>query len=154
MRHHLAQVNIARMRAALADSVMSGLVLRIDEMNRLAESSKGFVWRLREVSQEDLHVFDDYFVPFELARLFYNLSVWDSIEDLRKFVTKTAHAEMLRDRQRWMEYFERPSLALWWIPTGHRPSIAESAERLQSVQERGPRPYAFTFSTPFEAPTG
>ena len=46
MHHHLAQVNIARMRGQPGAEVMAGLVARIGEMNRLADQSRGFVWRL------------------------------------------------------------------------------------------------------------
>jgi hypothetical protein len=42
MEWHLAQANIARMRGDLDDPIMSSLVSRIDEMNFLAEQSKGF----------------------------------------------------------------------------------------------------------------
>src|SRR4051794_5454234 len=91
MQYHVAQVNVARMRGDPGDPVMAGLVARIDEMNRLAEQSRGFVWRLRgpEVTLEALRVFEDYFVPFEPEHLFYNLSVWSSIEDLSGYVYQT-----------------------------------------------------------------
>ena len=147
MRYHLAQVNIARMRGQPGTEVMAGLVSRIDEMNRLADRSKGFVWRLpgSQAAPEALRVFADYFVPFEPERLFYNLSVWESVEDLRHYVFQTAHAEMLRDKNNWIEHFDRAHLALWWIPAGQLPTIAESAERLRSIQEKGPTEFAFNF---------
>ena len=147
MKYHLAQVNIARMRGNPDTPVMAGLVARIDEMNRLAEQSQGFVWRLpgAEVTFEALHLFENYFVPFDPARLFYNLSVWESVEDLRHYVFKTAHAEMLRNKHQWVEHFDRAHLALWWIPAGSIPTIAASAERLSLIFERGATAYAFTF---------
>lgn len=147
MRQHLAQVNIARMRGQPGTEVMTGLVSRIDEMNQLAKRSRGFIWRLpgSEATTEALRVFADCFVPFEPERLFYNLSVWESVENLRHYAFGTAHAEMLRHKQEWIEHFDRAHLALWWVPAGHIPSIAESAERLRSVQEKGATPFAFTF---------
>ncbi len=59
VRWHLAQVNIARLRAPLNDPQMIGLVALLDEMNLLAEQSPGYVWRLRgdNVTDENLHVF-------------------------------------------------------------------------------------------------
>jgi hypothetical protein len=152
-RHHLAQVNIARMRGHLNDAAMAGLGARVDEMNALAERSKGFVWRLRteEFNEKELQVFATYFTPFDPSRLFYNMSVWESIGDLKQFVGKTAHADMLRDRNRWILNSDRATLALWWIPIGHRPTIAESAVRLRSVQENSPTKCAFTFAVIFDA---
>ena len=148
MHHHLAQVNIARMRGQPGAEVMAGLVARIDEMNQLADRSRGFVWRLpgSDATPDALLVFADYFVPFAPERLFYNLSVWESVEALRHYAFGTAHAEMLRQKHEWIEHFDRAHLALWWIPDGHLPSIAESAERLRSVQENGARPSAFTWA--------
>ena len=147
MRYHLAQVNIARMRGQPGTEVMAGLVSRIEEMNQLADRSKGFVWRLpgAEATLEALRVFADYFVPFEPERLFYNLSVWESVEDLRRYAFQSAHAEMLRDKKNWIEHFDHAHLALWWIPAGQLPTLAESAERLRSIQENGPTEFAFNF---------
>jgi hypothetical protein len=154
MVYNLAQANIARMRGNVSDAVMQGLVLRIGEMNQLAEKSPGFVWRLpgSEATSKTLAVFKDYCVPFEPDRIFYNLSVWKSVEDLRHYTYKTVHSEMLRGQQNWLEPFDRAHLAMWWIPEGHKPTIAESAERLRRVSEIGESEMAFTFKRPFEKP--
>src|SRR5688572_12895788 len=137
MSYHLAQANIARMHGHPGEPVMAGLVARIDEMNGLAEESPGFVWRLRgaEATADALRPFDKYFLPFEPNRIFYNMSVWESIEHLRHYTYKTGHREMVRSRQEWITAFDRPHLVMWWIPVGHRPTIAESVERFQMLQE-------------------
>ncbi|NNF65881.1 MAG: DUF3291 domain-containing protein, partial [Gammaproteobacteria bacterium] len=68
---HLAQVNIALMRAALDDDLMQGFANRLDEINQLADASAGFVWRLQDDTGDAtaLRVFDD---PLVLI----NISVW------------------------------------------------------------------------------
>jgi hypothetical protein len=154
MRFHLAQVNIARMRGDLKSAAMAGIARRIDRMNALADQSKGFVWRLPgpSATPESLRAFAEYFVPFEPERLFYNLSVWESVEDLRAYVFQSMHAEMLRQKDRWMEGLDRPHLALWWIPAGCLPTIADSADRLRLLQANGPGPHAFTFGKFFPPP--
>jgi hypothetical protein len=43
-------------------------------------------------------------------------------------------------------------LAMWWIPAGTTPSVAEAARRLELLEARGPSPDAFTFRVPFAAP--
>ena len=43
--HHLAQLNIARMKAPVADPSMQGFTSQIPAINALAESSPGFTWR-------------------------------------------------------------------------------------------------------------
>ena len=42
--------------------------------------------------------------------------------------------------------------ALWWVPPGHLPSIAEAVERLAQLQAEGPGARAFTFQQPFPPP--
>ena len=154
MEYQLAQVNVARMKGAPGEAVVEGLVGRIEEMNWLAESSPGFVWRLPggEVTPEALQVFADYLTPFEPERVFYNMSVWETVEDLRHYVFRTRHAEMVRDRHAWIEPATRPALALWWIPTGERPTIEASAGRLRLVERLGPTPFAFTLEQSFKDP--
>jgi hypothetical protein len=42
--------------------------------------------------------------------------------------------------------------ALWWVPRGHRPSIAEAEERLETLRRLGSTERAFTFREPQPAP--
>jgi hypothetical protein len=44
--HHLAQVNVARMRGDLDSPAMQAFVAAADPVYRLAEASPGFIWRL------------------------------------------------------------------------------------------------------------
>ncbi|CAL9291542.1 hypothetical protein SUDANB66_01920 [Streptomyces sp. SudanB66_2053] len=39
--------------------------------------------------------------------------------------------------------------ALWWVPAGHRPDVAEAEARLVRLRTLGPTPYAFTLRTSF-----
>ena len=43
MSHHIAQVNIARMKAPLDSPVMEGFVSRLEEINALADHSPGML---------------------------------------------------------------------------------------------------------------
>ena len=72
--------------------------------------------------------------------------------DLREYVYRTAHAGLLRDRARWIDELGRPSLAMWWLRAGTLPTVAEAAQRLESIAIRGPTADAFTFATVFAAP--
>jgi hypothetical protein len=151
---HLAQVNIAWMHGAIDDPIMSGLASRVDELNRLAEGSKGFVWRLpgSDITAESLEVFNTDFPGFRRDRFFYNMSVWETLEDLRAYTFGSEHAEMLYSRHEWIDRIEGASVAAWWIPVGYRPTVAESAGRLRSVADSGPTPYAFTLRKSFPPP--
>jgi hypothetical protein len=140
------------MHGAAYEPVMAGLIRRIDEINRLAEESKGFVWRIpdSEATRESFEVFRADFPGFDPARFFYNMSVWESVEDLRAYTLYSAHAEMVYERRQWLDSIAGANVALWWIPAGHRPTVAESAERLRQVRTFGPTPDAFTLRKWFE----
>jgi hypothetical protein len=78
-----------------------------------------------------------------------NLSVWESLGYLQEYVYRSAHVEVLRDRNEWFTKFERAYLALWWVPAGHRPSVDEAKKRLAYLDQHGPTPFAFTFKVAF-----
>ena len=61
MNYHLAELNIARMLYDMDDPRFSGFVNRLDEINSLAEESKGFVWRLKTDDGDAMSIraFDD-----------------------------------------------------------------------------------------------
>jgi len=141
---HLAQINIGRMKGPLDGPIMAGFMARLDDLNALAERSDGFVWRMQGEAGNNT-----YLRPYEDERIIVNMSVWESIEALRAYVYKSAHAELLKQRHDWFEKFESSMLALWWIPAGHIPTIDEAKERLASLDARGPTPFAFTFRTAF-----
>jgi Domain of unknown function (DUF3291) len=140
----LAQVNIARMKGPLESEVMAGFVARLDEINALADASPGFVWRL-QTSEGNA----TYLRPYDDDRILFNLSVWQTIDDLKAYVYQSAHAEVLRRRQEWFSKFAGVFVALWWVPAGHRPSVDEAKKRLAYLDEHGPTPFAFTFKVTF-----
>lgn len=142
--YHVAQVNIARMRGPLEDEVMSGFVARIEEINALADTSPGFVWRLQSSGGNAT-----YLRPYDDDRILFNLSVWDTVEALRHYVYRTAHVELLRQRHEWFHKFGGASVALWWVPAGHLPGVDEAKKRLAWLEAHGPTQFAFTFKTIF-----
>jgi hypothetical protein len=146
-RFHVAQVNIGRLRAPIDDPIMEGFRSQLDPINALADGSPGFVWRLQTEDGNATSI-----RPFEDERMAINLSVWESLDALQQFVYRSAHIGPLRDRKQWFEPIEGPILALWWIPAGHIPTVAEARERLEHLSDHGPSPYAFTFRTPFPSP--
>lgn len=141
---HIAQANVARMRAPLDDPIMAGFVDLLDEINAVADAAPGFVWRLQteEGDATSIRVFDD-------ESLLLNVSVWTTIESLHDYVYRSAHLVPFRDRKQWFLPLDWPALALWWVPAGHVPSVEESVERIATIREQGPGPRAFTFKKRF-----
>lgn len=143
-QYHIAQVNIGRMKGPLDGPVMAGFVARLDEINALADRSPGFVWRL-QTSEGNA----TYLRPYADDRILLNMSVWETIEALKLYVYRTAHAELLRERHAWFENFAGAYTALWWVPAGHIPSIDEATTRLAHLDAHGPTQLAFTFKSPW-----
>jgi heme-degrading monooxygenase HmoA len=144
---HLAQVNIARPRAPLDDPLMADFAARLAEINALAESSPGFVWRFKDEVYGAI-----YLQVFGDDRLLFNMSVWESAEALKDYVYRSAHREPLARRHEWFEKRPGASLAMWWIPAGTIPTVEDSRERLDHLAEHGPTPFAFTFRETFPPP--
>ena len=141
----LAQINIGLIHASLDDPRMRGFVERLADINALADRAPGFVWRLQTPAGDAT-----YLRPYDDDRIIVNMSVWESVETLKDFVYRSAHAEVMKLRRDWFERFESAYLALWWVPAGHRPGIDEAKKRLAHLEAHGPTQYAFTFKTIFD----
>jgi hypothetical protein len=64
----------------------------------------------------------------------------------------SAHVDLMRRRREWFERMPEAFLVLWWVPKGHRPSIAEAIARLELLRAKGPTAEAFTFRQAFPPP--
>jgi len=135
---NLAQLNIGRVRHPVDDPRMADFMNNLALVNGLAERSEGFVWRLKDETGNatNIQAFDD-------PRIIPNMSVWKSIETLERFVWQTVHKRFYGRKQEWFERMDGPHLVLWWIPQGHRPTIAEAVERLNHLKQHGSSDYAF-----------
>jgi len=143
---HLAQINIARLLAPLDDPLMDGFVSRLDEINKLADESPGFNWRLQTEEGNAT-----YLRPYDDESIIVNMSVWESIEHLKEFVYRTQHASVMRERAEWFSKFEGAFIALWYVPVGHIPTVNEAKERLDYLRTHGESPYAFSFKRTYQA---
>ena len=128
-------------------ALMAGFVARLVDINALADSTPGFVWRLQTDAGDATA-----FRPYADDRVLLNLSVWEGLEALRGFVYRSAHVEVMRQRSAWFERFDGLYLALWWVPAGHLPPIEEAKARLEHLRQHGESAHAFSFATPFPPP--
>ena len=148
MTHHLAQLNMGRMLAAIDDPIMAEFVANLDRINALADGASGFIWRLQSDSGNATE-----FRPFADEMLIVNMSVWESLETLKDYVYKSAHAEIMRNRRQWFEKMDEVFTVLWWIPAGTIPTVEEAKARLESLRQHGETPYAFSFRRSFASGT-
>ncbi|MEQ1756157.1 MAG: DUF3291 domain-containing protein [Micropepsaceae bacterium] len=146
----LAQINIARFALPKEHAANAPFMAALDDVNAKAEASPGFVWRL---VGEGNNATDVEAVPDD-PLLIVNMSVWRDIASLGAFAYRNSkHLSVMRRKHEWFEPME-VSFALWWVPQGHRPSVADGMARLAVLASRGPSTEAFTFRTPFAAPCG
>ncbi|MFF4041751.1 DUF3291 domain-containing protein [Streptomyces sp. NPDC001816] len=145
--HELAQVNIARLKFPLDSPELKDFVDALDPVNAVADAADGFVWRLESDSGNatDIPVLGDEW-------LIINMSVWRDGNALTAFMYQGQHRELLARRREWFERVSEAMATLWWVPAGHRPTVAEAEERLLHLREHGPTPHAFTLRTSFPAP--
>ena len=147
--YHIAQINVARMIGVnIDDPVMKEFVDNLDRVNEMAESSPGFIWRLKDESNNA-----SSFDPYKDDKIIINISVWQDIESLENFTYKTFHSDFLRRRKEWFKKYGQAHYAMWWIPQGETPSLDESVDRLNHMQEYGPSEKAFNFKVNFAQPT-
>jgi hypothetical protein len=144
---NIAQVNIGRiLGTSMEDPIMKEFVDKLEEVNQLAESSPGFVWRLKDDEGNATAIrFDND------ARIIINMSVWKDLETLQHYVYKSNHREVLMRRKEWFEHMKEFSAGLWYVPLHSFPSVEDSRFRLKYLREHGPTPMCFTFAKRFSA---
>ncbi|GAA4843526.1 DUF3291 domain-containing protein [Kitasatospora terrestris] len=147
--HQLAQINIARMLAPLDSPQLADFVAALEPLNAAADRAEGFVWRLADGeyggNATGSRIYGDDW-------LLVNMSVWRDPGTLEAYVYSPEHRPVLKRRREW---FERPAeamTALWWVPAGHRPTVAEAEARLDLLRAKGPTADAFTLKERFPAP--
>ena len=136
----LAQINIAKALAPMDSPVMADFFNNLEHINKIAENSLGFVWRLKDETNNatSIKIFDDEFI-------IVNMSVWRSIEDLSDFVYKSEHIDFFKRRQEWFHKMPEAHMTMWYIKADHMPSVEEGKERLLYLRRNGDTPHSFTY---------
>src|SRR5579872_19798 len=145
--YELAQLNIGIIRGPMDSPVMADFAANLERINALAEASPGFLWRLQTEAGDATAI-----RPFENPDQLLNMSVWRDADSLRRFVYRSAHADILRRRAEWFVPIKEAIMVLWWVPRGHRPGVEEAIARLALLREKGPHAEAFTFRNTFPPP--
>ena len=144
MEFFLAQINIAKMLGPIDSPIMTGFVNNLDPINELAEQSEGFIWRLKDDSNNAtaVKIYDDEF-------LIVNMSVWKDVAALHEFVYRSNHVEVFKRRKEWFEKIPEMHMALWYVSRDYWPTVADAIERLDHLRSHGETPYAFGFKKKF-----
>jgi hypothetical protein len=152
VNYHIAQVNIARLRAPLYSGELADFVASLAPVNASADRASGFVWRLQDEDGDSTSIRGFDWDIAQSAGVIVNMSVWETIEDLSDWVQGTMHRSVLLQRRKWFERVVEATTAIWWIPAGHEPTVVEAEARLMALRNQGPTEFAFTFRTIFDPP--
>jgi hypothetical protein len=117
---------------------MSGFVDRLDEIDALAQGWPGFI------AQPELP--DEGLIYTEPTLL--NVSIWESIENLRQFTYSSKHAGLLERRAEWFVQSDLSAYVLYWSPAGEVPWEEEIKRRFEYLHLHGATPFAFSFDEP------
>ena len=144
---NVAQMNVGRMVDESGSPALAAFMARLDEINALADTAPGFVWRLQgaDGNATDIKPTDD-------TRYIVNMSVWTNVDALFAYVYRTSHREVMVRRREWFEQPDGPYQVLWWVRAGHLPTVEQGLARLGLLRAEGPSPAAFTFKSVFPAP--
>ena len=139
---HLAEFNRGILRHDWDDRRVADFVRALDRVNGVAQRAPGFVWMLGAEAMERAQTDADGPLGAD-PRLASTLSVWTGAQALHDFAYRTAHRRFLDRGAEWFLASDGPRLVMWRIPEGHRPSVAEAADRFARLAAEGETEHAF-----------
>ena len=138
---HLAELNVGRLLAPTDDPRFAEFMANLDRINGLGKRMPGFVWMMEGAGEpgtgntDNMIDGDPQFVP--------NLTVWESVAALEKFVWGTIHKQFFARRSEWFDILGDLHFVMWWVPEGHKPTLAQALERLEMRRRQGDTEDAF-----------
>jgi hypothetical protein len=138
---HLAQLNVGRLVAETADPRVAEFMAALDRVNGLGKRMPGFVWMM-EGSGEPGTGNTETKIDGD-PRFVANLTVWEDVESLERFVWNTVHRQFYERRREWFEVLAEQHLVMWRVPAGHRPTLDEALARLAHKRAQGDSDHAF-----------
>ena len=139
--HHLAELNVGRLVAPTGDPRVAEFMDNLDRINSLGKRMPGFVWMM-EGSGEPGTGNTDAKIDGD-PQYVSNLTVWEGVTQLEKFVWGTIHKQFYEKRHDWFEVLGEMHFVMWWVPEGHKPTLEEALERLEQLRTKGDSDQAF-----------
>ncbi len=140
--HHLAELNFGTLRHDWDDPRVADFVNGLDRVNAVAARSPGFVWRLSDEAMDAEQTGAGGAFGGN-PRLAATLSVWQDVASLEHFVWDTVHRHFFERRREWYDAVGNSHLVMWWVPVGHRPSVAEGLAAFRHLRDHGASDVAF-----------
>lgn len=139
--YQLAELNVGRLLAPTDDPRVAEFMNALDRVNGMGKRMPGFVWMMAGsgapgTGNTEAKLDGD-------AQYVSNLTVWDSVAALENFVFNTVHRAFYERRAEWFEVLGKMHFVMWWVPVGHKPTLAEALARLDMLQASGDSDQAF-----------
>ncbi|WP_370316191.1 DUF3291 domain-containing protein [Sagittula sp.] len=149
MQMQLAELNIGRLVAPTDDPRVAEFMDALDRINGLGKRMPGFVWMMEGSGEPgtgntENNIGDD---PQFVA----NMTVWEDVASLERFVWGTVHRQFYERRKEWFEVLGDMHFVMWWVPAGHRPTLEEGLAKLDLLRREGDSDAAFGWSYLTEA---
>jgi hypothetical protein len=138
-KYYLIHANLAQLQTPLDDPIMVRVAKRQDEIDSLAERMPGFV------SQPEL---SDKGKVYN-GEMLLNVSIWEEVEMLERFVNNPKHANLLARPEEWFVDDDYPPFVLFWAPVEEKVTEREIKERFELLDQNGPSTLAFTIERRF-----
>lgn len=139
----LAEFNIGILKYDWDDPRVADFQNNLDRVFAIAERSPGYIWHMPGDEMEAAQL-DVQGVLGGNPRTASTLSVWKDLQSLEHFVWNTVHKRFYDRRAEWYDPAGQGlRLVMWWVPDGHRPSVAEAVEKLDLLDKQGASEAAF-----------
>jgi len=148
MDFYLAQANIARFRASLDSTLMKEFVDFLEPVNKFAEESEGFIWRLTADDGKSASYIES---PFKDEMMAINISLWRDMDTFKSFVYGSVHAYFLKNKRKWFDLKGHSQFFMWWLPKNERPTLQMAKEKLKYQERHGDTASAFSMQNVFDA---
>lgn len=132
----LVHANVAKLKFPFESKQMEGFTSQIESINQIGFSSSGFVSE-PEIKDKGV-VFDDSYLV--------NITIWESVEDLKAFTYSGKHLEALKNRSDWFVEHDLPKYVLFWTRPDQEITEKLVKDKLIALKQKGPSPKAFTFN--------
>ena len=133
------QFNVAQMKYPKDAPDMQSFFNAVPHLQRLAESSPGFIWR--ELNEADPTIGQRLGADFIV-----NLSAWESLDSLYAFVFSQSHRQIMMARDHWFTHVGKALSVVWFANDAPYPSWDQAIDRLEMLWQNGPTRDAFDYS--------
>ena len=146
--YQLAQANYGQWKQDVTRELVQAFYDRAGVIMQSASESGGFLWSNAGGFYQDARTV----AAFDNNLIIFNMTVWETFEDLKRFVFNQIHTAVMNDRGQWFDKMPNQVSVMWWVKVGERPTIAKALQKIALINQIGPSPQAFNFANYFDKP--